>query len=164
MRISKLRRWRQRYGEILLDPALPAIHRRLQAVRSIESMVQSQTELLLHYGFARIEGDRVRRHLARVLAEICSLQPQGVLGLRLAQGIPNQRQQRVLADCVLQLSIGKVPVRFAVLAIPLGMEMRQACRAAELPGLAAKLHRFTPSAVAAERQTRFAGRDRRAVL
>ena len=44
------------------------------------------------------------------------------------------------------------------------MEMRQACRAAELPGLAAKLHRFTPGAVAAERQARFAGRDRRAIL
>src|SRR5438093_7769061 len=44
------------------------------------------------------------------------------------------------------------------------MEMRQACRAAELPGLAAKLHRFTPGAVASEYQARLGGRDRRAVL
>src|ERR1700674_3119693 len=126
-------------------------------------MVQVQSHLLLHDGLARVEGDRLRRRLARILVELRSRQPKRVLRLRLAHAITNERKRGVRAQQVLQLAVGKVAVRFAVLAIALGMEMREGCDAAERPGLAAELRRLAPRAVAAHHQAGFPGRYRRTV-
>src|SRR2546421_5858098 len=107
-----------RNREQLLDLPLPDVEHRL-APPLTETLLVRAADLVLRNAFLRIELDRLRRRLPRVLLELRAREPERVLRVGLPQAV---RDDGELA--VLELAVELVTRRGAVLAIAVGLEAR----------------------------------------
>src|SRR6185436_19310499 len=98
----------------LLLPALAVIGARLQRRAAVEAVAERSAGLVVEDRLARVEGERLRDDLPRVLLVERARQAQRVLGLRLAQAVGDQREGGVVAQAVAQLAVGEAAVRRAV--------------------------------------------------
>src|SRR5919108_4100978 len=113
-----------RNREVLLHVALPAVHRGLKAVRAIDPVLQRAAELVLEDALSRVERERVRPCLPRVLLELRSRKAKRILRLRLSQDIADERKRSVAVRAEAHLAVEVVAVRFAVRAVAFSMEVR----------------------------------------
>ncbi len=118
----------------------------------------------MEYRLARVELKRWSDHLARVLLVERAREALRILRLRLAQAVADQREGRVLAQPVAQLAVGEVAVGRAVVAVSVGMEMRDLADPVQRSPRAAGLQGLAVRAVAAEAEARIDAEGFRPVL
>ena len=78
---------RDRHRQVLHDAPLAGVHLQAQARCGRKLVFPHQPELLVAHRLARVEGERGRRRLARVLGHLRGVEPEWIFRLRRIQAV-----------------------------------------------------------------------------
>src|SRR6266849_4809698 len=127
-----------RDGEELLHRALADVEHRLQPSLA-HLLAQRAADLALRDALLRVELQRLRRRLARVLLELRARQAERILRIGLPYAVRDQRQRPVL-----QLDVEMIAPHGAVVAVAVALEARHIADRVDAFPLAAEPERAAP--------------------